>query len=477
MPLSSSIESSAPHVRLSVPPHLVWFRKALEAEPDVLAVFLLGSVARGDHDGRSDLDLVVWTRAGASPGISTRLRTSARERFPQQLPFPKKNKVVFYSADATSKVDLFTIEALGEVARYVAGSRINEPEKAVLFDRTSSVTTWMRSIPPEIDDLDLIVPEEIALFVYHFERASALHAMNDMYKARFNLEIALHCVARLEWRSTQRSAFAWLPRDLLKILPDSSAESFREYDAPMDPSMFHAAKLHLLHMFRAVTDRLGRTNESAFAFCQQVLARDRWWNHRDSATFTSDELTRGVLLRGSSPHRYAADPDYHAWLDRNRVEVLIDLRGETEKAESPIRGLPVKAIEAPVDPWKNFAKDDPLKQGVDGSEASYRFTALRCPLALRAVIDAVVEARGAVLVHCFAGVDRTGVIIALAQLLAGVSRDRVLTGYSASSDSRRTGFLARTLTLVDEHGGVEVLATAAGVTPSQLAVFRSRMGK
>ncbi|MGK4008505.1 tyrosine-protein phosphatase [Sorangium sp. So ce1036] len=471
----TDIEPSAPTARLPYPSYLAWFTSLIEGDPDVLALLLLGSVARGDHRGRSDLDVAVLTRCDTAGAFTRRMREATRAKFPRQLAFAEPRKVALFSADALHKIDVFIVEDLSAIARYAAGSRIERPEHAVVFDRTGTAVAWLAQVPPEVDDLDVVVPAQIARFAYHFEHASSCHAMSDMYRARFNLEIALHCVACLEWRASGRTAFAWLPRDLLRVVPRDVAEALRQHDTSMDPSRFHHAKSHVLGMFRSALERLGRPDEDSIGFCELVIERDRFWNHRDTATYTHDALARGVIYRGSSPHRYATDPDYHAWLTRRGITIRIDLRGQHEKGDHPIEGLPVRAVEAPVDPWRELAADDPLCEDVEPLEASYRFTALRCVHALRAVVDAVVEDRGAILVHCSMGVDRTGVIVALAHLLAGVPRGNVLTSYSASSGDKPLAVLERTLTLVDEAGGVHALARRAGLEPAMIEAFRRRM--
>jgi len=108
--------------------------------------------------------------------------------------------------------------------------------------------------------------------------------------------------------------------------------------------------------------------------------------------------------------------------------------------------------------------------------------------ALRTIAD---PHSGAVLVHCAAGKDRTGVIVALALSLVGVKRDAVVADYALSGErivairdrlvatplysediSRRTvdsmrphaGNMERFLDRVDrEYGGIHGLAMAVGV--------------
>ena len=75
--------------------------------------------------------------------------------------------------------------------------------------------------------------------------------------------------------------------------------------------------------------------------------------------------------------------------------------------------------------------------------------------ALRTIAD---PHSGAVLVHCAAGKDRTGVIVALALSLVGVRRDEVIADY-ARTDERIEGIVERLLNepLYSEHAGGRTL--------------------
>lgn len=57
-------------------------------------------------------------------------------------------------------------------------------------------------------------------------------------------------------------------------------------------------------------------------------------------------------------------------------------------------------------------------------------------------LRAIAQAPGAALVHCAAGKDRTGVVVALALSVAGVRRDAVIADYAATGD-RTAAILAR----------------------------------
>ncbi len=450
-------------------------RTACENDAEVASAFLLGSAARGEAIARSDLDVAVVAQSGRRSDVAERLVSALRPAFALHLSVRTKNKCVLYSSDLRRKIDLFVVEDIAQVARYFTGSRIKDPGLAVLMDRTGELRNRLAAMPQESDDLDSLVDEHLTRFASFFESASGSHARSDMYRAQFSLHVAIESVAALAWLGTGRRGFLWAPPDLRKALPEDLQLRFADLTLGLRPDSFQGQKQAVLDLARDVATRLGHGDDPRLALCDAVLQRDRFWNHRDAATYTDERLARGVLLRGSSPHRYVDEPSYRDWLTRHGVGVRIDLRGRHEKAENPVVDLGFEVIEAPVDPWTDFRKDDLLHEGVDSHEASYRFTALRCGHALRSVVEAVGRGRGAVFVHCNAGVDRTGVIVALAHRLAGVELPAVLSGYSGSSDLERTARLSRVLALVDVEGGVEELADRSGIDADLVGRFRERM--
>jgi protein tyrosine/serine phosphatase len=125
------------------------------------------------------------------------------------------------------------------------------------------------------------------------------------------------------------------------------------------------------------------------------------------------------------------------------------------------------------------------------------------PDSVLAALRAVANAPGAALVHCAAGKDRTGTVVALALTLAGVERDAVVADYAASSE-RVEEVVARLLAsptyeenlrgrpieshlshpeamtrllhhIEQNHGGVEALLTRMGWTDEDTAQLRAKL--
>ena len=95
---------------------------------------------------------------------------------------------------------------------------------------------------------------------------------------------------------------------------------------------------------------------------------------------------------------------------------------------------------------------------------------------LAAALIAIAEApAGAVILHCHAGLDRTGVVVALALRLAGASVDSIATDYALSKGST-PATMVNTLTHMEaEYGGMAEYLIGSGVTPAQLAAVRDRL--
>lgn len=59
-----------------------------------------------------------------------------------------------------------------------------------------------------------------------------------------------------------------------------------------------------------------------------------------------------------------------------------------------------------------------------------------------------------IVIHCYAGKDRTGIIIALIHLLIGTSRDSIKQDYIISSTENKISDIQAIMTYVDNKGGI-----------------------
>jgi protein-tyrosine phosphatase len=179
----------------------------------------------------------------------------------------------------------------------------------------------------------------------------------------------------------------------------------------------------------------------------------------DGGAIAPHRLLRSDNLQGLT------EPDVRLLVDRIGLRTVVDLRTNVEvAAEGPgpltrepavtVRhlslfpesgGLTDVAADADL-PWATrtpVVADALAIPGPGGRSVAFYTEYLRDrPDSVVAALRAITDSDGATIVHCAAGKDRTGVIVALALSVAGVPRDRIVADYAATAD-RLPELLAR----------------------------------
>ena len=150
----------------------------------------------------------------------------------------------------------------------------------------------------------------------------------------------------------------------------------------------------------------------------------------------------GVLVR-SDNLQGLNDKDVRRLVDDVGVRTVLDLRTPTEvrsEGPGPLVAEGLRHVNLDLIPtWDDEVASDrivPHEQREEGDLSHFYLTYLdQMPQsvvdALRVIADA---ASGPVVVHCAAGKDRTGVIVALALAVAGVERDAIVADYALTGE-------------------------------------------
>jgi protein-tyrosine phosphatase len=250
------------------------------------------------------------------------------------------------------------------------------------------------------------------------------------------------------------------------------------------------------------------------------LSSDRWIeldgtvNSRDVGglpTVAGGTTKPGVLLR-SDNLQDLSDKDVARLVDDTGLGTVLDLRTPAEVfAEGPgplvragVRHVNVDLIPNWVADGGNSDRIVPHEQREEGDLSHFYLTYLdqatdAVLTALRVIAD---PASGPVLVHCAAGKDRTGVIVALSLAVAGVAAEDIVEDYTLTAEriegirdrlaasqtyaddmARRTiddfrphAFSMRHfLDRMDERGGVAAWLTEQGFGPDEQTALRDRL--
>ena len=205
-------------------------------------------------------------------------------------------------------------------------------------------------------------------------------------------------------------------------------------------------------------------------------------------------LKRGLLYR-SANHAYATEADL-ARMRALNVAAIIDLRRTDERTREPSRrwadcqaAIIENDIASEHPDWAQSMKRATLTPQwfLDDGVAYYR----RGPFEPRHVdlwtryFRTLAEAPGAIVVHCAAGKDRTGMICALTHHIAGVHDDDIMADFLETNNearmARKMSFLGPWLKEHTGHiVGDDALRVAVGVHADYLntafGVIRERHG-
>ncbi len=171
-------------------------------------------------------------------------------------------------------------------------------------------------------------------------------------------------------------------------------------------------------------------------------------NFRDFGDYAAGagRLRKGVLFRAA--HQAEATDEDLKTLAALGIVTLVDLRRPNERERSPSRrwtGFSAQVIDNEMgtvgDPWLEFLQSSDLTEAsVHGyMDEYYR----RLPFKERHIdlfsryFQALAGGKGAVLIHCAAGKDRTGVLAALTHHIAGVADDDIIDDYLLTNDPTR----------------------------------------
>ncbi len=248
---------------------------------------------------------------------------------------------------------------------------------------------------------------------------------------------------------------------------------------------------------------------------------DTRWIELDGAV-NARAVVPGVLLRSDNLQSLSAR-DVAVLVDDCGLEVVLDLRTDIElvlEGPGPLTREPrvriehhslypshgntdldADTIKPGTRPWgrDDVAKlpdEAPLVQAYIGYMHSR-------PDSVVAAVRQIAQAEGAALVHCAAGKDRTGTIVALALDASGVPRQLIAEDYLASGErivqimerlcSSETyrheleghdpqihapvpGTIERVLEIVDQqHGGAAAWLLANGLSEAELTLLRERL--
>jgi protein-tyrosine phosphatase len=175
---------------------------------------------------------------------------------------------------------------------------------------------------------------------------------------------------------------------------------------------------------------------------ERVLAWEGCLNVRDlggHATADGRETRFGAVVRADSVQNLT--PAGRQALVDYGIRTILDLRRPDERSRDVPLGLEVDLVHVPIDDWRSEEIHRVWREGDEdepGVRAAYELMTEELAPNFVEAIGAVADAApGGVVVHCFAGKDRTGLTCAMLLRLAGVDIAGIAADYGLSGENIR----------------------------------------
>lgn len=175
------------------------------------------------------------------------------------------------------------------------------------------------------------------------------------------------------------------------------------------------------------------------------------YNFRSTAGYAAagGVIRAGSLFRSDALHLLS--PHGLIQFTAQHISRVIDLRGQRERQQAP-SALPDGLTEIVHHPI--IDDNTPAASTIPTLREVYLMIATRHADTLAHAVRHIADAPpGGVLVHCTAGKDRTGMVIALTLTAVGVSRDDVLADYAASAHNLAGQWVQKMIAATEQLSG------------------------
>ncbi|PRY64313.1 beta-glucosidase/6-phospho-beta-glucosidase/beta-galactosidase [Glaciihabitans tibetensis] len=168
-------------------------------------------------------------------------------------------------------------------------------------------------------------------------------------------------------------------------------------------------------------------------------------------TVDGRHVREGLVFRSAGLH--AITDEGRQALSELGVDTILDLRGRSEAARVPDEFPGVRLVHLPLHEPADPGAGSVLGAAADASGTPglrdlYREIALTRGGEMVAGLRAIASADGAVLAHCTAGKDRTGVFIAVLLAAIGVRDDHIVRTYAESDERLGAEFRSEVMALL-----------------------------
>ncbi|MHA1953868.1 MAG: tyrosine-protein phosphatase [Candidatus Heimdallarchaeaceae archaeon] len=199
-------------------------------------------------------------------------------------------------------------------------------------------------------------------------------------------------------------------------------------------------------------------------------ALDKIPNYRDLAKYTSKIKPR-MIYRSSHLAPHCSEDYFCELIEGFEIKTIIDLRWPTETNRFPYSPESIKNINyvnAPLLDTLLNKKDVTKFIPFNEKGGFYEIIPKYFKNQIKSIFEQLVYSETPIVIHCWSGKDRTGMIIALILLLLDTSEEEILEDYLATGLTTSKEKIQPFFNIIARNGGIRNYLTSTGLTNTVL---------
>ena len=400
-----------------------------------------------------------------------------------------RKKIVLYFK-AQPKIEFSICTNISDIDKHYLGSEIININNTILYESNLSkleIETYLNNLVRDFknnndsNSNEKSIADLIDKFVYEFESCSTMHRRSDGYQFYFFYNLALQVVIQLNQLSKGDSKFNFLPKSFIaNVLTKKEQGIFYDLKGTLFLPEANKQKRILLDFFYSTIEKI-IGNEKLIEikkFCEWLYERDFMWNFRD-ISLHNPKIKSGIIYRSSTMTFLQNEGRFDSLLKSKNIKTIIDLRADREIEELPYTEESISKfnyVKTPFDPWNqpDWFKEK-HNQGTN-DEIAYRFFTIGCNDKIKQGMEAILdEQKGSVAIHCFAGKDRTGILITMLHLLVDTPIEIINSDYLASEIDVNVNRLSLAIDIINQKGGIVPYLLSCGLTEYQIQLLKQKL--
>lgn len=462
--------------------------------PNIYSMLKFGSITLNKMDFYSDIDLILIVEESAKKEIKNEILKLYKDNLIETINY--ENKLIIFIENSIAgfskpiKIELHIVNSISKVLKYIINSKkqIEEIIDCIIFDKRNQLVNYFNTM--NLDDLkkEISLDEDPAYhfnrFIEAFENGSTAMARGDSYTFYFQMSICYHHLINLEYMTLGQTRYLYMPRYFLNKLDESTKEFYR--DNPPILNMYKANQLRRLYLnqFKKVLEnnelhsKIGFKIKPKINFLENIYQRTFFWNFRDISYINPQYLREKAIFRSSNLSKYSNDYQLQELLTNNNIKSIIDLRRKSEIEFFPYNEELKQIINYYNIPIGEKFTEPEIKltyTTLEDKNVFYEVLPNYFKKEIKEIMELLSNLEPGIVIHCHAGRDRTGMIIAILLLICDISEELIIEDYMFSGSDTVRSDIELFLRILSDFGGIFSYLHKIGIEDPIIEKIRNKM--